>query len=184
MGLMNKSDRISFTRLQEADFPLMLSWFNAPHVQEFYSLRTWRDEELYAKLTPYTRGKSDVNGFIMHLDNQPLGYIQKYPIKNHPWDNQEIDEEIIVGSSGLDLFIGEASYTQKGLGKRFVERFLESHVWSEYEHCFIDPDVRNNQSIKLFQKLGFVEHKRINTKNKLGNSVELILMMKSHHTHP
>ncbi|MCX6989979.1 MAG: hypothetical protein NTX49_02775 [Chlamydiae bacterium] len=43
---------ISFQPLQQEDFSLMHMWFNRPHVQQFYSLRSWQEMEVLEKLKP------------------------------------------------------------------------------------------------------------------------------------
>jgi len=39
----------SFKSLEESDFDLVYHWFNQPHVQDFYSLRSWTLEEVQKK---------------------------------------------------------------------------------------------------------------------------------------
>jgi RimJ/RimL family protein N-acetyltransferase len=42
----------------------------------------------------------------------------------------------------------------------------------------VDPDIRNEASMRLFQKCGFIEHKQIDTKDALKQPVTLQLLMK------
>lgn len=169
---------IKFKPLQETDFDFMLQWFNKPHVQTFYSLRNWTEEEVYKKLEPYVRGEKQISSFIIYLNDHPIGYIQSYPVKEHPWENQDLSEEIIKKAAGFDLFIGEESYLNKGLGMQIIECFLEEHIWPKYQYCFVDPDIRNEASMRLFQMCGFIEHKQINSENALKQPVILKLLMK------
>lgn len=169
---------IQFKPLNESHFDLMLDWFNKPHVQAFYSLRTWTDEEVYKKLEPYVRGEEQISSFIIFLSDSPIGYIQSYPLKDHPWEDQDLSEEIIQEAAGFDLFIGEEAYLNKGLGKQIIECFLEEHIWPSYQYCFVDPDIRNEASLNLFQKCGFTLHQQIVSKNALKQPVTLKLLMK------
>lgn len=175
---MSVRGNIHFKPLDESYFGLMLRWFNKSHVQAFYSLRTWTYEEVCQKLEPYVRGEKQISGFIVYLGDCPIGYIQSCPIKDHPWENQDLSEEIIQRAAGFDLFIGEEAYLNQGLGKQIIEHFLEEHIWPKYQYCFVDPDIRNEASMRLFQKCGFIEHKQIEAQNALKQPVILQLLMK------
>lgn len=170
--------KINFEPLNESHFELMHYWFNKPHVQEFYSLRPWTLEEVQVKLTPYLQGWKKIKGFVIYLEKHPIGYIQSCPIKDHPWENQDLLEETIEEAAGFDLFIGEENYLGKGLGCQIVDSFLKNHIWTEYRYCLADPDIRNEASIRLLQKCGFHKHKKINTKNTLKQDVTLELYIK------
>lgn len=175
---MGESHDIHFEPLNESHFDLILRWFNEPHVQAFYSLRPWTYEEVFKKLLPYVRGEKQVSSFIIFFKKHPVGYIQSYPVKDHPWENQDLSEEITQEAAGFDLFIGDVSYLHKGLGSQIVECFLENHIWPHYRYCLADPDVRNEASIRLFQKCGFIEHKQIDSVNALKQKVTLKILMK------
>lgn len=170
--------KISFEPLQESHFELILDWFNKPHVRAFYSLRTWTYEEVCKKLKPYVQGKAQINSYIISLEGRPIGYIQSYALKDHPWENQDLPDEIIEEAAGFDLFIGEEAYLKRGVGSQIIECFLKEHIWPQYRYCFVDPDIRNEASIRLFQKCGFIEHKQIHSQNALKQPVTLKLMMK------
>ena len=106
---------ISFMPLSEEHFPLIRVWFNEPHVQAFYSLRTWTLEEVRNKLTPNLQGIDDLKSYIIFIRTTPIGYIQCYPVKKHPWDNQNLTDEIIENSAGSGQGI-RARPGRRGMG--------------------------------------------------------------------
>ncbi len=169
---------ISFTFLGEEHFPLIHAWFNEPHVQAFYSLRTWTLEEVCQKLTPYLQGVRGLKCYIVLIDHIPVGYVQCYPVKKHPWDNQDLPDEIIQNSAGLDLFIGEKEFIAKGFGHQILDAFLATHIWPYYRYCLVDPNIRNEASIRLFRKCGFKEHQQISSKDALQRPIVLKLFIK------
>jgi aminoglycoside 6'-N-acetyltransferase len=180
---MNKTstDRIPeffFEPLTEKYFSLIHDWFNAPHIQAFYSLRDWTVEEVRQKLTLYIRGMGDMKCYIISFDKTPIGYVQCYPVNKHPWDNQDLTDEIIQDSAGIDLFIGEKEFIGKGLGCQILDTFLKRHIWPYYRYCLADPDIRNEVSMCLFKKCGFREHQQINCKDALQRPVTLQLFIK------
>lgn len=176
--LMHASEKIHFKPLNESHFDLILRWFNLPHVQAFYSLRSWTIEEVRNKLMPYLHGEKQIQGYVIYHEKRPIGYIQSCPIKEHPWDNQDLPDKIIQGSAGFDLFIGEKNCFGKGLGMQIVSGFLEGYIWPHYQYCLVDPDIRNEASIRLFRKCGFIEHKQIEYINALQQPVTLQLFIK------
>jgi len=157
------------------DVPLLTRWFNEPHVQHFYSLRTWREEEVGAK---FKNQDKTIESFIVYLEEKPIGYIQKYPVNHHPWPHQDLSSLIIKEAAGLDLFIGEKDYLYKGLGQKIIENFLKEHIWPYFAYCIVDPDARNLASQKLFKKCGFRYSQSLITKNKQGKKVTLELWLK------
>jgi aminoglycoside 6'-N-acetyltransferase len=169
---------ISFESLKESHFSSIHTWFNAPHIQTFYSLRSWTMEEVRQKLTSYIHGVGQIKSYIIFIDKIPVGYIQQYPVKEHPWDNLDLSDEMIQESVGIDLFIGEKEFLGKGFGCLIVDNFLKKHVWPYYRYCLADPDIRNAVSIRLFKKCGFKEHKQINSKDALKHPVTLQLLIK------
>jgi len=169
--------KISFKPLSKKHFALIHIWFNEPHVQSFYSLKTWTIEEVQQKLTPYIQGLGSIECYIIFIDKTPVGYIQSYPVKKHPWDNQKLSEELIRNSAGVDLFIGEKEFIGKGYGCQILEVFLKNYIWTHYKYCLVDPDIRNESSIRLFKKCGFRKHQQISSKDALNRPVTLQLFI-------
>lgn len=171
-------NKLTFEPLNQTHFGKVHEWFNKLHVQAFYSLRPWTLEEVYKKLMPYLQGEKQIKCFIIYQGTHPFGYIQSYPIKENPWENQDLPEKIIKEAAGIDLFIGEEDYLGKGLGSEIISQFLEKHIWPFFRYCLADTDVRNKASLGLFYKCGFIEHKKIFFKNALNQQVFLQLFIK------
>jgi RimJ/RimL family protein N-acetyltransferase len=179
-----QNSEIAFTPLQEEHFPVIHSWFNLPHIQAFYSLKMWTLDEVGKKLTPYIQGKGDLKCYIISFDEKPIGYIQCYPVKKHPWDNQDLTKEVIENGAGLDLFIGEKEYVGKGLGSQILDAFLKNYIWPHYQYCLVDPDTRNEASLRFFKKCGFKEYQKISTKDALERPATLQLFIKERELRP
>lgn len=167
---------ITFQPISYKDVPLMHRWFNLPHVQAFYSLRTWSEEEVLAKLKPILEKKKPLLGFLVFVDEKPIGYVQYYRVLDFPWTDQDIDDEIVKSAVGLDMFIGEPSVIFKGVGSKIIESFLEQIIWPDFSYCFVDPDERNKASVRMFEKSGFQFYKNIETEDALKKAVTLTLM--------
>jgi len=109
-------EELYFVPLSESHFALIHEWFNKPHVQAFYSLRSWTLEEVQKKLTPYLQKEKQIRCYIVFRSKYPIGYVQSCLLKDHPWDNQDLPDEIVNEAAGIDLFIGEEECLGKGLG--------------------------------------------------------------------
>lgn len=168
---------ISFQPLTFADVPLMFQWFNKPHVQRFYSLRSWTIDEVKDKLTPYILCEKPVSGFITYLDKSPIGYTQTCRISDYPWPEQGFSDDVVQSAAGLDIFIGEESHLHQGLGAQIMRAFLSQYTWPQFQYCIVDPDVNNLTAIHCYEKLHFTPHRVINTSDALGHTVQLQLMI-------
>lgn len=168
--------KISFHTLNLSDIPLIHRWFNLPHVMKFYSLRKWTENEVAEKLKPYISGDKAVLGFIIVINEQPIGYVQQYKVIDYPWPNQNLSEEIVNNAAGMDLFIGDKNFLGRGIGGQIIQEFIERKIWSEFRYCVVDPDIRNIAAIRCYEKLNFQELTVIDTKDALENPVTLKLM--------
>lgn len=170
-------NKFSFTPLSLSDVPLMHQWFNLPHVQKSYSLRKWTETEVLDKLKPYINGDKPVLGFIILMNEKPIGYVQQYKISDYPWPNQNLPEEILNNAAGMDLFIGDERLIGKGIGGQIVQAFIENKIWPEFQYCVVDPDIKNIAAIRCYEKLNFRNHAIIETKDALDQPATLRLMM-------
>lgn len=146
----------SFRELRSSDLDLMHRWLNAPHVT-----RWWYDEgtsrrEIEEKYLPLIEGRDSAKPFVILHENEPIGYIQYYPIS--PEDDEAYASLVDVeNAAGVDLFIGEAEHLYRGLGEHIVRSFLHEHVFSdpEIEACVIGPEPKNAAAIRAYEKAGF-----------------------------
>ena len=147
---------ISFRALRSDDLDLMHRWLNAPHVK-----RWWYDEgtsrpEIREKYLPLIEGRDSAKPFVILYEDRPIGYIQYYPISAED-DETYASLVDVQNSAGVDLFIGEAGYLYRGLGRPVLRRFLSERVFShpEIEACVIGPEPKNVAAIRAYEKAGF-----------------------------
>jgi aminoglycoside 6'-N-acetyltransferase len=174
---------LAFRSLALSDMPLMHQWFNKPHVQQFYSLRAWTEQEVIQKLTPYINGEKPLSGYVVYQDDRAIGYVQTVKISDYPWPDQQFSEDMVQSMAGVDLFIGEQDLLACGLGGRIMKAFLDEYIWLKFCYCVVDPDVRNLAAIKCYEKIGFKMHRQIDTEDALQRPVKLQLMFlqNAHH---
>lgn len=124
------------------DFPLMLEWLSKAHVKEW-----WNDgDDTLEKVAHHYGSEDDVARFILvevegHHE-KPIGYFQYYCVPD--------------GSIGIDQFIGEEGYINKGVGERVIKMFIEMIVREHHPSSIIlDPSPDNKRAIRCYEKAGF-----------------------------
>ena len=145
---------ISFRNLRASDLELMHRWLNAPHVRRWWYAEGTSYTEIENEYLPYIQGRDSAKPFVILHENEPIGYIQSYPISDDEGYASLVDVE---DSAGVDLFIGEAEYLHRGLGRHIIRGFLSEHVFSDpgVEVCVIGPEPKNTAAIRAYEKAGF-----------------------------
>ena len=166
---------ISFRRLRATDLGLMHRWLNVPHVR-----RWWYDEgtsrhEIEEAYLLLIEGLDSARPFVILYENRPIGYIQYYPISAED-DETYASLVDVEGSAGVDLFIGEAEYLHRNLGRHVIRSFLSEHVFSKpaIAVCVIGPEPKNSAAVWAYEKAGF---RFFNTTQVPGESEPEYLMM-------
>ena len=86
---------------------------------------------------------------------------------------------ISPNSTGYETFFSSCFSRFVGkIGSKIISQFLDTIIWPQFQFCVVDPDENNKASIKLFETCGFKLHKKIQSKNALGNPQTLLLMIK------
>ena len=166
---------ISFRRLRASDLELMHRWLNAPHVRRWWYAEGTSYAEIEEHYLPAIEGREATKPFLILHRDEPIGYVQSY------WISAEDDEAYaslvdVEGSAGVDLFIGEAEYLHRGLGRHVIRSFLSEHVFSKPDIavCVIGPEPKNSAAVRAYEKAGFRFFKAIQVP---GESEPEYLMM-------
>jgi RimJ/RimL family protein N-acetyltransferase len=147
------SGALSFIPLDESHLPLMARWRAAPHVAEWFH-GALTEEQTRAKYLPRIRGEEPSHGFVVLLDGAPLGFIQRY----RAGDEDGLPEILDVDpdAHGLDVFIGDETLLNRGLGTRIVREFSDLVLQEpSVAYLIIDPDTENAAAIACYRRAGF-----------------------------
>ena len=116
---------IDFRPLAHADLPLVSAWVAAPHVA-----RWWTDVSDLAsverKYGPRIDGTEPTEMFVIVVDGEPVGLIQRYRVKDHPdWLRTLRATGVVEGenAAGIDYLIGSTHMIGRGVGSRAVREF-------------------------------------------------------------
>ena len=162
--------KITFAPLAESHFPLLLKWLETPHVKKWWDQDvTYTLELVREKYSSYVKGyklvdgqQKPIQGFIIHHNQNPVGYIQIYNAYDFPRSKSLLGLPKNLGS--FDIFIGEEAALQQGLGSKAIVEFLKLHG-NPYTHIFADPDINNLSAIKCYAK---AEFKRVSEQQDTG----------------
>lgn len=162
---------ITFESLAKKHFPLLLKWLEAPHVKVWWNDQVlWTLELIKNKYQCYITSTNSIQAYIIHMDSKPIGYIQYYDKHDFPREH-DYAIELPPSCAGIDWYIGESDYVGRGIGTRTLELFLKTHVFTNFDNVFVDPDTPNVAAIRAYEKAGF---KKINQ----APSSKITLMIK------
>ncbi len=174
--------RIRRMRDDPDDYALIVDWRNRPHVRE------WWDpddppltlEGAIEELRPLTNGADGDTAAMIELDGAAIGYLQFYP-----WDGEtaylaEVGITIPDGGWGLDIFIGEPSLIDRGVGARTV-RLISDHLFAEHGATAVAlaTEAGNLRAQAAYIRAGMrIVERFLDTDTRDGQRVELVLMIR------
>ncbi|GHH45329.1 aminoglycoside 6'-N-acetyltransferase [Streptomyces candidus] len=148
---------MTWRRLAERDFPLLMSWLRQPHVA-----RWWNHETSLATVSrdfgPAARGEEPSEDLLVHLDDSPVGLVQRCRLSDYPEYLAELATlaEVPPGAMTLDYLIGEPHHIGRGLGTRMIQSVVRA-TWTDHPDapCVLVPvSAANQASWRVLEKAG------------------------------
>jgi RimJ/RimL family protein N-acetyltransferase len=138
------------------DFDRLSQWLAAPHVS-----RWWRqsadDESIELEFGPIVDGTDATEGFIAEIEDEPIGYIQRYLISDYPAWQAALGHMVSGASVGFDYLIGIEALTGQGFGPQMIEALVDD-TWlhlPESESILVDVLQENRASWRALEKAHF-----------------------------
>lgn len=151
-------NQIIFQPATKAHKPLIKTWWNKPHVVEFWdnSKEMWQNVENYLDhgikdLFDYYVGLCDGVPFslVMTVNNTQAA---THPDHLLPFLTKSGEGETL----GFDFMIGKEEYLGKGLAAPTLKAFMD-FCPPEITRFLIDPALDNPRAIHVYEKAGFTE---------------------------
>lgn len=148
-----KKDRLSVRYLQQNDKYLLAEWLSKPSILKYYEGRNkpFNLEKVTRKF--YSRD-DDVERYIIEYNESAIGYIQFYQANDKTSMINDYNQREIV--YGMDQFIGETEYWNKGIGTSLIKAMVNYLVDEKRaDRVIMDPQVTNKRALKCYEKCGF-----------------------------
>lgn len=152
--MMSNNCSIVLRELIEEDKCILARWLSNPQVLQYYEGRDNPFSVTKVEAAFFDENPEETRCIILHED-QPIGYSQFYEIGE--------EERKIYGYSdskevifGMDQFIGETEYWNRGIGTRVVNIIIERLVQEKQaSRIVLDPQTWNERAIRCYENCGF-----------------------------
>jgi RimJ/RimL family protein N-acetyltransferase len=142
--------KIVFKPLKLIDCQLLHQWLQLAHVRQF-----WDDgERKLIQVIKHYMTQGNTKRFLFYLANNPVGYIQWYTTAP---TSQLMHQAQLSKAVGIDLFIGNVAYLNKGYSFAILNAFITKYCCSA-PYIMVDPAVTNFKAIHIYEKLGFQKY--------------------------
>jgi aminoglycoside 6'-N-acetyltransferase len=163
--MLTQQDEITIRLMQDKiyDYELIAKWLTDAQVLKFYEGRDnpFPLERIIETYKPMIEGNDPVVSCVFYYQNIPIGYLQYCALNDlSQTDRQLYHLEQTDYVYGIDLFIGETDYWNKGIGTKILSAiivYLFEHL--QAHKIVIDPHVDNPRAIRCYEKCGFVKLK-------------------------
>jgi aminoglycoside 6'-N-acetyltransferase len=138
---------------REGDLPLIAKWLSDPRVLRYYEGRDHPHD--LAKARAVFEEETDDHCCVFLSAGEPVGYIQFCPI-----DAEESGMAAHERVWGIDLYIGEPAFWNRGIGTQLVRAGAEQLLAQDFaDRVTIDPQVWNTRATRSDEKAGFVKRR-------------------------
>lgn len=151
---MQEAPIFNFKLVTETDLSLLFTWFQQPYISQLWKEPT--DWAIFREKYVRRMSEQEFFPFLAYIDKKPIAYIKYHHVND---EDRAVFPDVTIpeGSMGIDLFIGDSDYLNKGYGVRLLTEFIEfvKKLEPSCTTIMIDPAVDNLRAIKCYQKVGF-----------------------------
>ena len=151
-----ENEDLQVRTLVESDKILLAKWLSNPEVLQYYEGRD-NPFDVEKVEQEFFVDEESVTRCLIEFDETAIGYIQFYEI-----DEEErrvygyVDSKKVI--YGMDQFIGEVSYWNKGIGTKLVSSVVEFLIREKGAgRIVMDPRMQNDRAIYCYEKCGFTK---------------------------
>lgn len=160
-----QKEKLIVRQLEVKDKYLLVKWLSDPLVLEYFE---GRDNPFNLEIVEekfYGTSDSEVR-CIVEFDGARIGYVQFYELSDEYRKLYGYDGESDI-VYGMDQFIGEVDYWNKGIGTILVNSIVEFLVEQKLvDKVVMEPQTWNERAISCYEKCGFKKVKLL-PKNEL-----------------
>ncbi|MTW84539.1 GNAT family N-acetyltransferase [Virgibacillus dakarensis] len=151
--MLFEKEGLRVRELLQRDKLLLVNWLSNPVVLEYYEGRD-NSFDLEKVDDKFYNCNDDVSRCIIEFEGKDLGYIQYYRFDEMTSKIDDYSEKEII--YGIDQFIGEPDYWNRGIGTLLVKSMVEYLIeQKQADRVVMDPQVQNERALKCYEKCGF-----------------------------
>ena len=152
---------VTIRRLQNtaADMNSLLTWLTDERVLRhvYDEDAPWNLTKIQEAFAENAEADSEVAGWMILLDGEPVGYMQHYPITEESYRfTTDVPFSLLEGAYGTDMFIGVPELWRRGIGRKAVELLAEFLRSSGVKRLCADPCTENDHGMAFWPRAGFV----------------------------
>ncbi|NIK70861.1 MULTISPECIES: GNAT family N-acetyltransferase [unclassified Paenibacillus] len=156
--ILFQSKEIGLRTLELEDAGLLVRWLSDPVVLEYYE---GRDRPLDAEQVRkhFYEEREEIIPCIIQYNGNDIGYLQFYEIQEEERDIYGFPED--EGAVyGMDQFIGEYRYWNKGIGTELIRETVRYLIKERgARRIAMDPQAWNARALRVYEKSGFKKTK-------------------------
>ncbi|MGS2777113.1 GNAT family N-acetyltransferase [Robertmurraya sp. GLU-23] len=139
-----KNGKLTIRPLGKEDVGHLSKWLSNPTVLEYYE---GRDQPFTVEkvMETFFLEEEGLSRYIFSFEEKPIGYIQTYTVED---EKQK--------TFGMDQFIGETDYWNKGIGTLLIHtmvNYLVTHKGTA--KIIMDPQASNERALRCYENCGF-----------------------------
>jgi aminoglycoside 6'-N-acetyltransferase len=138
--------------VEDKDKHHLVKWLSDPAVLEYYEGRD-KPFNLEKVNEDFYEPGDEKGKCIIEYEGKKIGYIQFYQLDKETKDIYGYTDGNIYG---IDQFIGETSYWNKGIGTSLITSMVQFLFEKKNaDKVVMDPQTWNNRAIRCYKKCGF-----------------------------
>ena len=173
-----EKEKIKLRRLnnKEDDYRFLEKWYQEEEIYSSFEQRKLNYKEIKEKYYPRTLDNAKVPVYMIEYKQKPVGIIQ-YKLL------EEKDKELYKLKSNniyeIDIFIGELSEHNKGIGSSAINKLSEFLYKEKNADLLVMCPLKNNtKAINCYKKCGFYIKAYFDAKDTIGVLQTYALMIK------
>lgn len=150
---MNQDEEITIRPLKEEDAEWLASWLSDERVLRYYEGRD-RPHDLALVKENFFIEEPGMMRCLIAYQGTPIGYGQFYPLESEEKIEYGYEHSELV--YGMDQFIGNPAYWDRGIGTKLVMALRDLLLASApAKKVVMDPQAWNSRAIRCYEKCGF-----------------------------
>jgi aminoglycoside 6'-N-acetyltransferase len=148
--------RVSLRAMTRGDLPDVARWRSSERLRKWFAADGEPDlESVTARYGPRIDGMTPTRMWVVEVNGRSVGFCQDYRVRDHPeYAVLTPDPDAVA----VDYAIGDDSFVGRGIGTRMLWAWMSGarRPYPDVTSYFSSPDHRNEASLRVLDKVGFV----------------------------